>query len=187
MNILLDANALFPAIGGALLGGLLTWVVVTKSALRKASQRSADHQAALDAERERLNQILADQLRALELRHSNQLRTLELRHDDQIKKVESPLTVTVHPFVDAAEDKGMFKKSTTLEVGYKYQLMVQGIPCMEPHRVVVETQTKVELDDQAIKAFSEKALALAEAAANIKGGGAGALISVAKTVVLGRK
>jgi hypothetical protein len=176
MNILLDANALVPAILGALLGGLLTWVVVTKSALRTAAQQSAAHLAALDAEREKLN-----------LRHADQLRALELRHDDQIKKVESPLTVTVHPFVDAAEDKGMFKKSTTLEVGYKYQLMVQGIPCMEPHRVVVETQTKVELDDQAIRAFSEKALALAEAAANIKGGGAGALISVAKTVVLGRK
>jgi hypothetical protein len=176
MNILLDANALFPAILGALVGGLLTWVVVTKSVLRTAAQQSASQLAALDAEREKLN-----------LRHADQLRALELRHDDQLKKVESPLTVTVHPFVDAAEDKSLFKKSTTLEVGYKYQLMVQGIPCMEPHRVVVETQTKVELDDQAIRAFSEKALALAEAAANIKGGGAGALISVAKTVVLGRK
>jgi hypothetical protein len=176
MNILLDVNALVPAILGALLGGLLSWVVVTKSALRTAAEQNADHLAALDAEREKLNQ-----------RHADQLRSLELRHDDQIKKVESPLTVTVHPFVDAAEDKGFFKKSTTLEVGYKYQLMVQGIPCMEPHRVVVETQTKVELDDQAIKAFGEKALALAEAAAQIKGGGAGALISVAKTVVLGRK
>lgn len=176
MNILLDANAVVPALVGALLGGLLTWIVVTKFALRTASQQSAAHRDALDAEREKLNR-----------RHADQLRTLELKHDDQLKKVESPLTVTVHPFVDAAEDKGMFKKSTTLEVGYKYQLMVQGIPCMEPHRVVVETQTKVELDDQAIKAFSEKALALAEAAANIKGGGAGALISVAKTVVLGRK
>lgn len=176
MNIFLDANALVPAILGALLGGLLTWVVGAKSAVRSASQESAAYLAALDAEREKLNQ-----------RHGNQLAALELRHADQLKKVESPLTVTVHPFVDAAEDKGMFKKSTTLEVGYKYQLMVQGIPCMEPHRVVVETQTKVELDDQAIKAFSEKALALAEAAANIKGGGAGALISVVKTVVLGRK
>ncbi len=176
MNILLDVNALVPAILGALLGGLLSWVVVTKSALRTAAEQNAAHLAALDAEREKLNQ-----------RHADQLRALDLRHEDQLKKVESPLTVTVHPFVDAAEDKGMFKKSTTLEVGYKYQLMVQGIPCMEPHRVVVETQTKVELDDQAIKAFSEKALALAEAAAQIKSGGAGALISVAKTVVLGRK
>ncbi len=177
MSILLDANAVVPAVWGGLVGGLLTWVIVTKSALRAASQQTAAHLAALDAERDKLNE-----------KHVNQLAALELRHDDQLKKVESPLTVTVHPFVDAAEDKGLFKKSTTLEVGYKYQLMVQGIPCMEPHRVVVETQTKVELDDQAIKAFSEKALALAEAATNIKGvGAAKTLISVAKTVVLGRK
>jgi hypothetical protein len=173
MNTLLDFNALLPALLGALVGSLLTWVVIARSANRATSQQIDAHHAALASQRDKLIQ-----------HHAQQLQALEQRHDDQLKKVESPLTVTIYPFVDAAEKRGFLKKTATLEIGYKYQLMVQGIPCMEPHRVVVETQTKVELDDQAIKAFGEKALALAEAAAQVKGGGiAATLISVAKTVV----
>jgi len=54
--------------------------------------------------------------------------------------------------------------------------------------MVVETQTTSEVDAEAIKAFSDKALLLAEAAANIKGGAAGAsLFSVARNVLVGHK
>jgi len=144
------------------------------TALNDAARR---HEASLEVDRQKIAQL-----------HENQIKALETRHAEQIQKVESPLTVVVHPFVDTTEDKGMFKKSTTVEVGYKYQLMVQGIPCMEPHRMVVETQTKSEVDADAFKAFSEKALALAEAAVQVKGGpAAGRLFSVARTVLMGHK
>lgn len=120
--------------------------------------------------------------------YSEHLQAQELRHADQLEKVESPLTVVVHPFVNTEVDEGFIKSTTTVEVGYKYQLMIQGIPCMEPHDVVVERQTKVKVDEQALKVWGEKALALAEAAIQLKGGAAASsLISVAKTVILGRK
>ena len=141
----------------------------------------------LDLANSQLGELRADREH---LRHQNsaQLEAMEWRHAEQLQKVESPLTVVVHPFVNTAVEKALFKKTSRVEIGYKYQLMMQGIPCLEPHSFVVETQTQSEVDAEAIKAFGEKALALAEQAAQVKGGGvAGTLISVAKTVVFGRK
>jgi hypothetical protein len=120
--------------------------------------------------------------------YQDSLRGVEQRHDRQMKKVESPLTVVVHPFVNSSTDKGLIRSSTVVEMGYKYQLHIQGVPCFPPHDVVVERQANVEIDKEAIAAMGKKAIELAEAAVQSQGGGlAGKLITVAKTVVLSRK
>lgn len=143
------------------------------AALLDADRR---HELNLMGERERLG----EQLQA-------SLQDAEKRHEEQVKKIQSPLTVLVHPFVNTSVEKGLIRNSSVVEVGYKYQLMVQGIPCFPPHDVVVERQSKVEIDEKAIAAFSAKALELAEGVTRVGGGGAAsALISVAKTVVRSR-
>lgn len=57
---------------------------------------------------------------------------MQQRFDKQLKKIESPLTVLVHPFVNTSVDKGLIRNSSVIEVGYKYQLLVQGIPGFDP-------------------------------------------------------
>lgn len=144
------------------------------SALRESEHR---HEVAMLAERERIS-----------LLHQDNLKATEDRLQAQLAKVESPLTVVVHPFVNTTIDKGLIRNSSVVEVGYKYQLLMQGIPCFPPHDVVVETQSKVEVDESKIKAWGARALEFAEGAAQIQGGGiASTLISVAKTVVQSRK
>jgi hypothetical protein len=144
------------------------------SALRESEHR---HEVAMLAERERIS-----------LQHQDNLKATEDRLQAQLAKVESPLTVVVHPFVNTTIDKGLIRNSSVVEVGYKYQLLMQGIPCFPPHDVVVETQSKVEVDESKIKAWGARALEFAEGAAQIQGGGiASTLISVAKTVVQSRK
>ena len=97
---------------------------------------------------------------------------------------QSPLSVTVHPFVNTSRQRGLFAKETLIEVGYKYQLLIQGLPCFEPHTVIVETTKEKDVNDETIELLKTKAVQLAELAANTKSGGAASTIfSIAKAAV----
>lgn len=95
----------------------------------------------------------------------------------------SSLSVVVHPFVNTEAQKGIFSRETKVEVGYKYQLFVQGLPCFEPHTMVLESTVQKEVDQQALDYFKARAEQAAEAAVLVKGGGAAkTAITIAKTV-----
>ena len=95
----------------------------------------------------------------------------------------SALSVVVHPFVNTEAQKGVFTKETKIEIGYKYQLFVQGLPCFEPHTMVLESTVQKEVDQQTLDFLKSKAEQAAEAAVLVKGGGAAkTAITIAKTV-----
>lgn len=95
----------------------------------------------------------------------------------------SALSVVVHPFVNTEAQKGVFTKETKVEIGYKYQLFVQGLPCFEPHTMVLESTVHKEVDQQTLDFLKTKAEQAAEAAVLVKGGGAAkTAITIAKTV-----
>ncbi len=90
----------------------------------------------------------------------------------------------MQPFVNTARVRGVFTKETLVEVGYKYQLLIQGLPCFEPHTVIVETTKEREVNDEKIELLRSKALEFAEIAAHTKSGGLpGVAVSIAKAVV----
>lgn len=72
------------------------------SALRESEHR---HEVAMLAERERIS-----------LQHQDNLKVTEDRLQGQLAKVESPLTVVVHPFVNTTIDKGLIRNSSVVEV-----------------------------------------------------------------------
>ncbi|MBK6006344.1 hypothetical protein JJB11_09600 [Ramlibacter ginsenosidimutans] len=113
------------------------------------------------------------------------VREAEERFAQQLRRrKEASLAVTVHPFVNTARERGLFSSENVIEIGYKYQLLIQGLPCFEPHTVVVETTRQKQVNDEMIELFKTKAVELAQLAANVKTGGAtGALVSIAKAVV----
>ena len=95
----------------------------------------------------------------------------------------SALSVVVHPFVNTEAQKGVFTKETKVEIGYKYQLFVQGLPCFEPHTMVLESTVQKEVDQETLDFLKSKAEQAAEAAVLVKGGGAAkTAITIAKTV-----
>ena len=113
------------------------------------------------------------------------VREAEERFAKQLRqRKEASLAVTVHPFVNASRQRGLFSSENVIEIGYKYQLLIQGLPCFEPHTVVVETTRQKQVNDEMIELFKSKAVELAQLAANVKTGGAsGTLVSIAKAVV----
>ncbi len=168
------------AISAAFVGSLLVAIYFWRrySSLEKASRlQQAESreqlmravQVAVSEERERAR----ESLQQAELRYSQAL-------EDQ---KNSALSVVVHPFVNTEAQKGIFTKETKVEIGYKYQLFVQGLPCFEPHTMVLESTVQKEVDQQSLEYFKNKAEKAAEAAVLVKGGGAAkTAITVAKTI-----
>lgn len=90
----------------------------------------------------------------------------------------------VHPFVNTEGQKEIFTRETKVEIGYKYQLFVQGLPCFEPHTMVLESTTHKEVDQQMIELLKKKAEQAAEAAVLVKSGGTlKTAITIAKTAL----
>lgn len=121
----------------------------------------------------------------------DQARTDErLLSEQRLEQVRANgLSVVVHPFVNTEADNGIFMRSTKVEVGYKYQLFIQGFPCFEPHTVVLESTVHKEVDQQMLDLLKQKAEGAAEAAVQIPSGGAAkTAITIAKTLLkLARK
>ena len=123
--------------------------------------------------------------RDIQEKNAAALRLAEEQFNIRLKEQsQSTLSVTVHPFVNTSRQRGLLTSETLVEVGYKYQLLIQGLPCFEPHTVVVETTREKEVNDEAIELLKSKAVELAQLAASAKGGGlAGTAFSIAKAVV----
>lgn len=123
--------------------------------------------------------------RDMEVGHAATKREADEEFSIRLKEQnQSAFSVTVHPFVNINRQRGLFAKETLIEVGYKYQLLIQGLPCFEPHTIVVETTKEKEVNDETIELLKTKAVQLAELAANTKSGGtASTIFSIAKAAV----
>jgi hypothetical protein len=110
--------------------------------------------------------------------------TEQLFHERLDEQARSELSVTVYPFVNTRIEKSFLSRETLVEVGYKYQLLVRGLPCFDPHTVVVESKREKEVNEEMVEILKSKALQFAEAAIEAKTGGIpGKVISLAKTTV----
>lgn len=137
----------------------------------------------LDSQRKNFDEQLHNTVKEVQL---DERLSAKERLDDY--KANS-LSVTVHPFVNTEAEKGIFTRHTKVEIGYKYQLFVQGFPCFEPHTVVLEKTVHKEVDEKMLDILKQKAEGAAEAAVSIPSGGAAkTAINIAKTLIkLARK
>jgi len=109
----------------------------------------------------------------------------ESRNETAIEELKkSALSVVVHPFVNTEGKKSLFTRETKVEIGYKYQLFVQGLPCFEPHAMVLESTIHKEVDERMIALLKEKAEKAAESAVLAGAGGtAKTAITIAKAAL----
>lgn len=120
-------------------------------------------------------------------RKANQLRMSDLeRHwsDRLDAQNKLGLSVVLYPFVGTTSESSLFSKQSKVEIGYKYQLLVQGLPCFEPHVVVVETEQHKVINEEMVDLLKSKALQFTEAAIAAKGsGGISTVFSIAKAAI----
>lgn len=164
------------------------------SQLRQAQQEVTQLKQDLSTATERFHQELATRLQAhsgelqqLREQHRNALNEMDSSHRTALRKLEdesfqagarqkelhyetlgAALKVSVRPYVRTTKKSSFISDSYTCDVGYQYQLMVQGIPCFAPHIQITDSQSYSELNDERIAMLSNLAMQAAQAAISIK-------------------
>ena len=131
-------------------------------------------------EEDHLNQLKAKVREAQDRAFDEGKRQAELRADENAKA----FSLTVRPYIRKVRDDGFLKKNNKLEIGYQYQLLINGFPCFEPHIVIEQHYEETEVNQQVIERMSRLALEVAKAAVAIQAGPAGAFIPISTTPVI---
>lgn len=100
----------------------------------------------------KLEKILSDKNE--ELRDS-----YEMGYKDSQERKE--FSVQLMPWKEEIDSSSFFKNKKSVKIGYKYQLFSNGLPCFDPHTIVVEELTVDRLNEENInKAFSNLELVM---------------------------
>lgn len=65
-------------------------------------------------------------------------------------KENQGFSVQIMPWTEQIESSSFFKNKKSIKIGYKYQLFSQGLPCLQPHTIVVEELTVDRLNEENI-------------------------------------
>ena len=107
------------------------------------------------------------------LRHaSEKLDLVTSHHTKEVERQkEAGLTLVTYPYKEDHAKNGMWDERR-IEVGYKYQLFVNGTPCFQPHIVITDILTKKDLNgeriDYAFTRATDTVLKLAQLHPSIK-------------------
>jgi hypothetical protein len=72
-------------------------------------------------------------------------------HEKELGRIkESGLTLVTYPYKVEHGENGMIFDERRVEIGYKYQLFVNGAPCFQPHVVPTDTLTKKDINGERI-------------------------------------
>jgi len=78
--------------------------------------------------------------------------------DSQEKK---EFSVQISPWKEEVDSSNFFKNKKSVKIGYKYQLFSNGLPCLEPHKIVVDEMTVDSLNEENVeRAFSNLELVM---------------------------
>lgn len=120
----------------------------------------------LEQERVDLEKKLLQQIADLKLENEKTLNDLKEENrkiinseykkgfDDAVQ--QSAIDVQITPIKRIEKDKGYFTSKNIINLGYSYQLFNRGIPCLEPHEVIVESISSKKLNEENIKIAIEK-------------------------------
>lgn len=152
------------------------------------SQRAREHMEELDrlarerrqVDQNHLAEIKQNVREAEDRGYEDGKRQAELRADEKAKT----FSVIVRPFIRKIRDDGLFTKHLKLEVGYQYQLQINGIPCFDPHIVIEQHYEEKEVNQEVIEKMTHLALAAAKTAVAIQAGPAGAFIPIADSPII---
>lgn len=73
-------------------------------------------------------------------------------------------SVKISPYYKIGDDNGWVKKQHDVNIGYQYQLLINGIPAFQPHIVIERSESISEISEDIKKILLNSAIGLAEAA-----------------------
>jgi len=76
-------------------------------------------------------------------------------------------SVITYPYKEDSGTDGLFSDDRRMEVGYKFQLFINGIPCFDAHKIPVETFEKKQVSPSKIEAASQTAIGIIQQMAQL--------------------
>lgn len=70
------------------------------------------------------------------------------------------LSVVTYPYKEETGNDGFISDHRKVEIGYKYQLFIKGMPCFTAHKMPVETLERKQISPEKIEAATNAALTL---------------------------
>jgi|SRR6185312_4458366 len=87
-------------------------------------------------------------------------RIAAIEHESRVKA----FSISIHPYVRIEKDEGIIVDDYRCEMGYQYQLLVNGVPAFQPHVVVEQIEEHKKVDKEMVKEFANMAAKLAKEA-----------------------
>lgn len=139
-----------------------------------------------EGERNHLSKMMAMQSEfATKLQEERESSASEAREKLRAEyELQSKLfSVQISPLVRIVEDKGLFSSEFKTEVGYQYQLLINGIPAFQPHLLIERSETRKEVNEERIDELTKLAKQIAEGAIDLYLGANGQFAKLAMPIV----
>lgn len=68
----------------------------------------------------------------------------------------SSIEIKITPIKRHKKIKGFFKSTESIEIGYKYQLFSNGIPCLVTHEEIIEEMLDEHINEENVKMIMDK-------------------------------
>lgn len=139
-----------------------------------------------EGERDHLSKIMAMQAEfAAKLQEEREKAAFEAREQLRAEyELQSKLfSVQISPLVRIVEDKGLFSSEYKTEIGYQYQLLINGIPAFQPHVLIERSETRKEVNEERINELTKVAKQIAEGAIDMYLGANGQFAKLAMPIV----
>lgn len=106
------------------------------------------------------NQVFAEKLEGLLSDKNDELReSYDSGYTEASEK--KGFSVQIIPWTEQIDSSSFFKNKKSVKIGYKYQLFSQGLPCLQPHIMIVEEMSMDKLNEENIdRAFNNLELAM---------------------------
>lgn len=114
----------------------------------------------IEAEKVEFEKSMANKLSNVRLSAEKEINQIKELHREQVKEAyeegfsnginNSRITVKITPFKNHIKSKGFFKDKSSIEIGYRYQLFSNDIPCLEAHKEIIENLKISEINQDNI-------------------------------------
>lgn len=142
-----------------------------QSILNINNTRYDDDMRQLQQEKERLNEII-NKLKEETLTLKEQFlveKELAFQKGIQEGVKQSGYEIQVHPYHKAISEKSLFGSKELIEIGYKYILMINGVPALTSHTEILETVAKKDIDEGKVERYLSKIVEVVNALPMNKG------------------
>jgi hypothetical protein len=139
-----------------------------------------------EGERDHLSKMMTMQAE-FAVKRQEEMETSALEAREKLRaeyELQSKLfSVQISPLVRIVEDKGLFSSEFKTEVGYQYQLLINGIPAFQPHLLIERSESRKEINEERIEELTKVARQIAEGAIDMYLGANGQFAKLAMPIV----